>query len=233
MKAVLVTFLVIFSASLSIALEPPKTPCEFATGWRAEVCAFAKANLKHSAWGFEHGMRDYLMAARISQIDELGADDDVLFAAGLLHDMGGLPPYEKEGVDHAVRSAELVGDVLKPTGFPMEKLDAVKDAILTHSYYHPTAPTTPAGIALHDADALDFLGTIGVARILSVVEREAAAPNLDGAVAILEKFSTTLESKLHGGAFSRAEGKRRAESAQAFLSALRRESFGILGKNGG
>ena len=44
-------------------------------------------------------------------------------------------PFDKEGVDHAVRSVEVVEPLLKDWGFPSSKFDQVKEMILTHTYY--------------------------------------------------------------------------------------------------
>lgn len=200
-------------------------PCETATGWREAVCIFAKKNLVHFAWGYEHGIRDYLLSVKLAQEDAAKVDDDVLFAAGLLHDIGGFPPYEKEGVDHAVRSAEVIEPVLRAAGFPMEKTDAVKKAILTHSYYHPTPPETPEAVALHDADVLDFLGAISIARILSVAGKEKGIADPKAAIKLLAKFQADLPSKLYGGAFTRNLGKKRADELKHFLQLINDETF--------
>ena len=51
----------------------------------------------------------------------------------MLHDIAAFPAYAKKDVDHADRALELVGDILKDAGFPMEKLPAVQSAIRTHT----------------------------------------------------------------------------------------------------
>ena len=96
------------------------------------------------------------------------AVQDVLFAASFLHDMAAFPPWEDTKADHSDVGARLVDSVLKGTGFPMEKIDAVRGAIRTHMYYRD--PVGPEALYLHDADALDWLGAIGVARIMALVD---------------------------------------------------------------
>lgn len=218
----LVVFSLLFTSSLLAS------PCDDTAGWRATVCTFAKGALKHPAWGYEHGMRDYLLTKELVQKDAIpSTDDDVLFASAMLHDMGAFPPYEKEGVDHADRSAEVVGDILLPAGFPPEKLERVKKAILTHSYYSQSVPETSEALALHDADTLDFLGTIGAARLLSAVGNRDGFPDMAGAIQVLKKFTGLMPSKIHGGAWAKAEAARRATELGAFLESLHNESFGI------
>jgi uncharacterized protein len=202
-------------------------PCKDASNWRQSVCNFAKKNLKHAAWGYEHGVRDYQLAISIAKKEKIAIDDDVLFAAGLLHDMGGFPPYEKDGVDHALRSTEVVGPVLEDAGFPMSKLELVKKAILTHSYYETKVPETPEATLLHDADTLDFMGAISVARLLSIVGKEKVTETPQAAFKVLRKFQKDLREKLYGGEFTKQLGKERAQEMGSFLDTIEKETFGL------
>lgn len=190
--------------------------------WKQKVYDFAQANLKHSAWGLAHSERDYLLAVDVADHAELNVDKDVLFAAAFLHDMGGFEPYSKPGVDHAARSAEVCDQVLTPAGFPQEKLESVRSAIRTHSYYSPDAPQTPEAVALHDADALDFLGAIGVARILSLTGHET--PDLAGSVKLVDRLLHDAPPSLVT-AYGQAMGAQRVEEMHGFLSALGSESY--------
>ena len=130
--------------------------------WRDTVTAFAEANFKHPAWGASHSRRDYALAKALAAEDHVTLDDDVLFAASMLHDMAAFPQWAQKGKDHSDAAADQVDTVLAGTDFPAAKLDAVRAAIRTHMYYR--APVAPEARYLHDADALDWLGAIGVAR---------------------------------------------------------------------
>lgn len=200
-------------------------PCEGAQGWRQQVCEFAKKNLVHFAWGYEHGIRDYQLAMQISEAEKIKVDEEVLFAAGMLHDMGGFAPYEQQGVDHALRSTQVVAEVLGPAGFPMEKIEEVKKAILTHSYYEKAKPQTPEAVLLHDADTLDFMGTIGIARLLTVSGGDFPDPK--SAVSLLTKFSKDLRGKILGGEFSQKLADARAAEMAVFLGNLEVQTFGL------
>ena len=79
----------------------------------------------------------------------------MLFAAAFLHDVAAFAPWQQHGVDHADRAAQLIGQLLAGTGFPMAKIDAVRGAIRTHMYARE--PQGPEALYLHDADALDWL----------------------------------------------------------------------------
>ncbi len=217
----------VFLCITTAGYSTPVSPCENPSGWRVSVCDFARGHLVHSAWGYEHGLRDYMLALEIAGKEGIAIDLDVLFAAALLHDMGGFVPYEKPGVDHAVRSTEVVEAVLKPAGFPMEKLDAVKNAILTHSYYDSNPPQGDTAVLLHDADVLDFMGNVSIMRLLSIVGKEPSFKDVKSAVALLEKFESTLTGKLYGGLYTKKLGADRKLEMQKFLESLKVEAFGF------
>ncbi len=193
--------------------------------WKKAVVDFAAKHFQHSAWGFGHSQRNFLLSTRLAQASGLAVDTDVLFAAAFLHDMGGFPGFEKKGVDHAVRSAELVEPILRAAGFPMEKLEAVKGTILAHTYYNPKAPVTAEETVFRDADLLDFLGSIGVARMVSVTGRESFAPGLGDSVKAAAQMRQNLPAKLLTPDAKR-EGARRVAEMDRFFQTLNRESFG-------
>ena len=190
--------------------------------WRDSVRAFAEANLQHTAWGPAHARRDYEMTRTLARAEGITVDDDALYAAAYLHDMGGLPPYAKKGVDHGDRSAQLVDSVLRGAGFPMEKIELVKEIVDHHQYYRP--PNTLAvAILFRDADILDFLGAIDIARIISLTKREALAPDLPSAIEVIRKQMVDMPARLQTDAAKR-EGERRVEEMRRFLDALSRET---------
>jgi uncharacterized protein len=183
---------------------------------------FARTHLKNPAWGYSHSARDYELARSLATSDHVSLDDDVLFAAAYLHDVGAFPPYERQGRDHSDIGADIVGQLLAGTGFPMSKLPQVQAAIRTHMYYR--MPVGPVAIYLHDADALDWLGAIGVARIFGVlVDPHGGQPDGPAAVRRLQE----LLAKAPPGVVSKA-GKallaRRVPELRRFLSALAAET---------
>ena len=192
--------------------------------WRDSVRAFAEANLQHTAWGPAHARRDYEMTRTLARAEGITVDDDALYAAAYLHDMGGLPPYAKQGVDHGDRSAQLVDSVLRGTGFPMEKIELVKEIVDHHQYYRPP-DTLAVAILFRDADILDFLGAIDIARIISLTKREALAPDLPSAIEVIRKQMIEMPTRLQTDVAKR-EGARRVEEMSRFLDALSRETAG-------
>jgi uncharacterized protein len=206
--------------------KPNNAPLiEIDTPWKKAVTDFANQHLAHSAWGVAHSKRDYLLSLELAEKDGLKVDTEILFAAAFLHDMGGFDEFKKPDVDHAVRSAELVEDLIKPMGFPVEKIPALKGVILAHTYYNPNPPVTPEEIVFHDADVLDFLGEIGIARIVSLTERDPVAKTLSGAVQVATKLQHDLSSRL-AGTYSKHLGEQRFQEAHKFLTLLDAESYG-------
>jgi uncharacterized protein len=223
-----VTVLVLLIAGKSASAQAPTsastTPAGIALDapWKQAVFAFASEKLQHSAWGVSHSERDYLVATRLAAESKLEIDTDVLFAAAFLHDVGAFEAFRKEGVDHTDRAAELVPDILKDAGFPAAKVPMVQDAVRNHMYYRADAKFAES-VVLHDADTLDFLGTIGIARILSLTTRHRWANDLATAAKTLDGFNTDLPPKLLTTAAKKIAPVRAAES-RAFLDVLKAET---------
>jgi HD superfamily phosphodiesterase len=210
--SVLILSVSCFAASTTRAAEP---------AWRATVRDFAAKHFKHPAWGYSHSTRDYTLATELAKADKVALDDDVLFAASYLHDMAAFAPWEKQDVDHADEAAKIVDTVLKDSGFPMGKIDAVRGAITTHMF--DRTPAGPEALYLHDADALDWLGAIGVARIFGTVDPNGGQPDGPAAVKMLEDNLKQVPSRvLSPAGKSRVNGM--ATELRQFIATLRRES---------
>lgn len=187
--------------------------------WKRTIYGFAREKLLHPAWGWTHSERDYLLASDIAAKEGLAIDTDVLFAAAFTHDIGAIGDFQKEGVDHAVRSVELAEPMLLQAGFPASKLPAVRAAILGHM--HDKQPgNNNEGIVLHDADTLDFLGTVGVARRLAVT---GDATDYAGGVARISDFADRLPGRLVTAA-ARNMAPRRVEEMRDFIDRLKAET---------
>ena len=189
--------------------------------WRTTVRDFAARHFKHPAWGYSHSRRDYALATELAKADKVTLDDDVLFAASFLHDIAAFAPWEKKDVDHADEAAKIVDTVLKDAGFPMAKIDAVRGAITTHMF--DRTPKGPEALYLHDADALDWLGAIGVARIIGIVDPNGGEPDGSAAVKMLEDNLAQVPTRvLSPAGRKRVDGM--ATELRQFIATLRRES---------
>ena len=199
------------------AAHAPAAPAD----WRSAVRNFAAEHFKQPAWGYSHSVRDYALARSLAAADHAKFDDDVLFAASFLHDIAAFPPWENEKLDHSDVGADVVVKILKDTGFPASKIDAVQGAIRTHMFYRD--PVGPEALYLHDADALDWLGAIGVARIIALVDPMGGSPDGPAVIKMLDENLEKVPSRVLSPAGRSRVPERKAE-LQEFLSNLRRES---------
>jgi uncharacterized protein len=206
----------------TIAAEPAAPPTiARSDDWRAAVRQFAQENLRHPAWGASHSLRDYELAKQLAATDNVKLDDDVLFAAAYLHDVAAFPAFRKPGVDHQDEAARIVDSLLKDTGFPMAKIDAVRGAIRTHMF--PRDPVGAEALYLHDADALDWLGAIGVARVFGVVAPDGGSTNGPEAAAWLQKNLVEVPPRIISRA-GKALAVERVRQLEEFLRTLRAQS---------
>lgn len=189
--------------------------------WRAVVSKFAQDHFRNPAWGYSHSQRDYQLARELAAADHIKLDDDVLYAAAYLHDMAAFEPWEKSGVDHADQAAAIVDTVLKNTGFPMKKIEAVRGAIRTHMF--DRTPVGPEALYLHDADALDWLGAIGVARVFGLVETHGGSPTGPEVIPKLESNLAKVPARVLSPAGKARVPERKAQ-LETFLRDLRQET---------
>lgn len=115
--------------------------------------------------GFDHIERVYRMAERLALAEN--ADLEIVHAAALLHDIEGSNPAGEERANHHHQSADIAAEILRAEGWPDERIAAVQHCIRAHRFRDDREP--PATIeakVLFDADKLDVLGAIGVARVI-------------------------------------------------------------------
>jgi uncharacterized protein len=112
-----------------------------------------------SAHDFDHVLRVLRLAYRIAEAE--GAELETVHDAALLHDVG-RARARSEGLDHAVVGAEMAHKIL--AGQESQHVNAVAETIRTHRYRSGSRPTTLEAKVLFDADKLDAIGAIGVAR---------------------------------------------------------------------
>lgn len=110
-----------------------------------------------AAHAFDHVLRVLALAEHIAQAE--GADLEIVRTATLLHDVARNEP------DHHLRGAERAREIL--AGCPAERVDAVCHAIEAHRFRRGPAPATLEAACLCDADKLDAIGAIGVARAIA------------------------------------------------------------------
>ncbi len=112
---------------------------------------------------FDHVLRVLALARRIGPAE--GADMGIVETAVLLHDIQRAEEHDLE-VDHAVAAAHYARDILSRLDPPPDAgfVDAVAHAIAAHRFRNTITPETLEAKVVFDADKLDAIGAIGVAR---------------------------------------------------------------------
>jgi uncharacterized protein len=136
----------------------------------------------HPVWGYAHCLRVHALAEELAKSERLHHDREILRIAALLHDVGLYKAYAfREAPDHARRSADVAERLLRDGDFPPQATRAVIEAILVHPPGAPHGGSTESTL-LKDAVALDYLGAIGLARILAMVGSEDDVPDIPAAL---------------------------------------------------
>jgi uncharacterized protein len=178
---------------------------------------------------YSHQPRLYALTVQIGR--DLTYDDDVVFAAAWLHDLGVFfghrpeDPAELAGWDNVAYACAKAPDVLTRLGFPAEKIPAAVEAIRTHQ---PGAdPQTLEGTILRDADILEQLGAIAVLRSVCKIGRDTRFSTFSDVIPVLRQATVTLpgQIRLHS---TRELAKPRLAALQAFLESVETESSGAL-----
>lgn len=156
--------------------------------WRESLIAYIRAETQ--PWDkFGHMPRLYALACRLGEGMEY--DDDILFAAVWLHDLGVFlghrpsDPAELARWDHVPYAIARSRELLPPWGFPILKLDGVAEVILTHQ--PKDNPTKVEAILMRDADILEQLGAIGVFRAVAKTGRDSRYPDFSSVLPVLRK----------------------------------------------
>jgi uncharacterized protein len=150
----------------------------------------------HPIWGHAHCLRVHALAEELAKAERLSYDAEILRIAALLHDVGLYKAYAfREAPDHARRSADVAERILKDGDFPPQATRAVLDAIVHHPPGAPPAGSTEAAL-LKDAVALDYLGAIGLSRILAMVSTEQDIPDMPAALWHAESLRRRVPSLL-------------------------------------
>ena len=114
-------------------------------------------------WGISHVRR---VLGLVEQIDSGTAyNHEALQYAAYLHDWGAYPRNKLPGVDHALRSREIAeNEILPHTGLPDTVKIVILEAIAKHDYRCMEPVEATEALLLREADFLDFLGVVGIAR---------------------------------------------------------------------
>ena len=94
--------------------------------WKSELLELVKQFI-HPAWGITHFERIYELSIQLAEMANTDIDEDSLFAAAYLHDIGAFDPYSQKGKDHSEIAVIESEKILVSMDFPEEKIALVKD----------------------------------------------------------------------------------------------------------
>lgn len=142
--------------------------------------------LSCSAHNIDHVMRVFHLCKLIS-VTESNVNMAVLEPAALLHDIARtFETADQTGnTDHAILGSEMAGEFLEELEYPIELIQEIQHCITTHRYRSGNEPKTIEAKILFDADKLDAIGAVGIARTFMLAgqfgQRISFAPSQDTA----------------------------------------------------
>ena len=169
-------------------------------------------------WGVNHTRR------LLHLISMIGAgqhyDPDIIWIAAYLHDWGGYSKWMQAGVDHALRSRQVAEAFWSERAYPLELLLPILECIESHHGSDPNRRIE--AILLSDADALDFLGVVGILRDFS-----KKPGDLRTAYETVQNRMVKLSQSLCLEA-SKVLAARRIKRMQELLAYFEEETFGYF-----
>lgn len=124
-----------------------------------------KKELSCSAHNLDHVMRVYSLCLILAEHEE-NVDLHVLIPAALLHDIARVKESNDNTgeTDHAILGSKIAEEILRDLEYGEETIEKIKHCIETHRFRSGNEPKTIEAKILFDADKLDVIGAIGIAR---------------------------------------------------------------------
>jgi uncharacterized protein len=165
-----------------------------------------------------------------------GADMMIVLPAAYFHDFVSIPKNDPARKQASALSAEAATQYLSGAGYPARYFDAIRHAIRAHSFSAGIPCETIEAKVVQDADRLDSLGAIGIARCFTTTalmgrpyyhEADLFAENraLDDKSYAVDHFFVKLfqVSQTLQTASARMEGARRVAFMRDYLKQLESE----------
>lgn len=172
-------------------------------------------------WAVAHAER---LLALIQQIGaDLSYDFKILELAAYLHDWGAFPSYIRKDVEHAIRSRQVVeAEILPCLKLTAAQKTILLEAIELHDYRNTRVPASTEALLLREADMLEFLGMMGMAR-----EFARGPKNVETCYKRILSRRYGIQGRL---TLPRAQeiARVRLERMEQSLGWLLEESFGVL-----
>lgn len=184
---------------------------------------------------FLHIRRVVSMAMKLAR--EEGADTMVVLPASYFHDFVNMPKNDPRRKQASALSGEAAVEYLGSVGYPGRHSGAIRHAIMAHSFSAGILCETIEAKVVQDADRLDSLGAIGIARCFTTStlmgrpyyhEHDFLAGNrpLDDKNYAVDHFFVKLfqVAEMLQTATAREEGARRVAFMKDYLEQLRSEA---------
>ncbi|MDE4907407.1 HD domain-containing protein [Methanogenium marinum] len=168
-----------------------------------------------------HDLDHVLRVTRLSREigEDEGADMRVLIPAALFHDVA-RPIEDETGIPHQEEGARIAEKYLREVGYDAERIPAIVHAIRTHRFSTGPEPETLEAKILSDADKLDAMGAVGIAR--TFMRAGEHGDSIEGAVGHIHEKLLKLQGLMYtDGAREIAEG--RHDLLQRFVESLEDE----------
>lgn len=130
-----------------------------------EVKRIVKDELSCSVHDMDHVFRVFNIAMKLARDEEV--DMEVLQVALYLHDIARVKEDKDQSgrTDHALLGAEMSREILKNLKYSDKFINHVVECILSHRYKTGVKPSSIEAKILFDADKLDSVGAVGIARM--------------------------------------------------------------------
>jgi uncharacterized protein len=203
-------------------------------GWAAKCRAFAEMVAGDAAHDLSHLERVVTSAVLLAKSEQ--ACMEIVLPASWLHDCVSLPKDSPDRARASLLAGVLADDFLRKAEYPAEFLDPIRHCIEAHSFTGGIAPETLEAKIVQDADRLDALGAIGIARCFSVGgslgralyakedpfctrrESDDTVSSVDHFFRKLFRIAGTMQTEA-----GRTEAERRVEFMRGYLEQLARE----------
>lgn len=137
--------------------------------WENRFIEYLQSNVNHTDGSHDlgHFQRVWKAAKYINETEGSTADMLILLTASYFHDLISLPKNHPERATASRLSADRTVALLQTvfTDFPADKIDGVRHAIHAHSFSARVTPETVEAKIMQDADRMEALGAIGLARV--------------------------------------------------------------------
>jgi uncharacterized protein len=204
--------------------------------WESQFAQFINQQIQTADPGHDlaHIRRVVANAKQLAQVE--GADYSVVVPAAWLHDCVVVSKDSDQRKYASGEASKVAGKFLQTVGYPENLIPDIQHAIEAHSFSAGIEPKTLAAQVVQDADRLDAIGAIGIARCLMVgggLQRslyhsdepfpEAREPD-DSKYALDHFFAKLLHlPKTMQTSAAQAEAKRRIQFMETYLEQLRLE----------